>query len=134
LPPRGYRRGPCGGRGAIGQQRALPGRGLHCASALEGRVPRMTARRGAMTLALLLAITAGPAAAGEVAGADAAVDAATPAATPVEVAVIPAPTRTTNGLTIYERFVGGLAQPECTDASPRWRKHFAHVPNQLTAG
>ena len=46
----------------------------------------------------------------------------------------PSPAQTTSGVTIYERFVGGLAQPACAEASPRWRKHFAHVPGQLAAG
>ncbi|MBB1471485.1 MULTISPECIES: lytic transglycosylase domain-containing protein [unclassified Luteimonas] len=37
------------------------------------------------------------------------------------------------GVDIYEAFVGGLGQPACEDASPRWESHFAHVPAQLAA-
>lgn len=40
----------------------------------------------------------------------------------------------TNGIGIYARFVEGLAQPGCENASPRWRAHFAHVPGQLASG
>ena len=40
----------------------------------------------------------------------------------------------TSGTAIYDRFVEGLAQPACEDASPRWRAHFAHVPGQLVSG
>ncbi|GGK01805.1 lytic transglycosylase domain-containing protein [Luteimonas terricola] len=118
----------------------------------------MTARTGAATLALLWAIAAGPIVAGEASDTPAgevaplaapaapdeplAADAAggppaqaAPAAAPaLAAAVVPAPARATNGVTIYERFVDGLAQPGCTDASPRWRSHFAHVPDQLAAG
>ncbi|MGY1531154.1 lytic transglycosylase domain-containing protein [Luteimonas sp. A649] len=115
----------------------------------------MRARTCATALALLLAIFAGPAAAGQTGqvavdeGSAAAsgsptgplaIEAAgakpTPAAptSPAQSAVVPAPAGATNGVTIYERFVDGLAQPGCTDASPRWRQHFAHVPGQLVAG
>ncbi|NLA67920.1 MAG: lytic transglycosylase domain-containing protein [Gammaproteobacteria bacterium] len=38
-----------------------------------------------------------------------------------------------SGTAIYARFVDGLAQRECGDASPRWRAHYAHVPGQLAA-
>ena len=120
-------------------------------------------RAGIVALALLLA-GAGPLAAGEsgqppapaedvsppAAEALTIVDAGTgetvtpdvlaPAAAPIapaptgRAAAVPAPVRTTNGVTIYERFVDGLAQPACDDASPRWRAHFAHVPGQLASG
>ena len=50
----------------------------------------------------------------------------------VAVPAIAAPT-TRSGVEIYERFVEGLAQPECRDTSPRWESHFAHVPAQLAA-
>ena len=95
--------------------------------------------------ALLLALLAGPLAAGApVAGEADATDAVTSAtqaaaasdATPEgPTAAVPAPdpTRTTTGGAIYERFVEGLAQPECDDASPRWSAHYAHVPAQLVA-
>ena len=112
----------------------------------------MTVRTRATALALLLAVVAGPGAAGD--GGDAptdAIGAGGPAealvddaaalgpeppapAGAAQAAVVPAPSPATNGVTIYERFVGGLAQPACTDASPRWRKHYAHVPGQLAAG
>jgi len=43
-----------------------------------------------------------------------------------------AQTGTRNGREIYQRFRDGLADPECkTDASARWRAHFAHAPGQL---
>jgi membrane-bound lytic murein transglycosylase D len=41
---------------------------------------------------------------------------------------------TRNGREIYERFREGLADPNCeTDASVRWKTHFAHAPRQLAA-
>ena len=107
---------------------------------------------------LLLALAAGPLAAAEtapVAGQDAraaaagtvgpesarATSASATDAPEASIAVAPAPTgnaaavpepdRTTTGAAIYQRFVEGLAQPGCEDASPRWRAHFAHVPEQL---
>lgn len=49
-------------------------------------------------------------------------------------AAVPAPPPASNGVAIYERFVEGLAQASCDDASPRWRAHFAHVPEQLASG
>lgn len=98
-----------------------------------------------MALAMaLLAASAGPALAGkQAAGGVAAAPPATgsgdaaaaaPEDAPAPAAAVPAPARTTNGVTIYERFVDGLAQPACADASPRWRAHFAHVPGQLASG
>src|SRR5690606_39007445 len=48
-------------------------------------------------------------------------------------AAVPAPLPATSGVAIYQRFVEGLAQPGCEDASPRWRQHFAHVPGQLVS-
>jgi membrane-bound lytic murein transglycosylase D len=43
-----------------------------------------------------------------------------------------AQTGTRNGREIYQRFRDGLADPECkTEASTRWRAHFAHAPRQL---
>lgn len=50
-----------------------------------------------------------------------------------QAAAVPGPERATSGAAIYQRFVEGLAQPGCEDASPRWRAHFAHVPGQLAA-
>lgn len=69
---------------------------------------------------------AGPAASG---AGDAPPGAAAPAA-----AAPAAPVPAASGLAIYERFVEGLAQPGCADASPRWRAHFAHVPGELASG
>ena len=51
-----------------------------------------------------------------------------------QAAAVPAPAGATSGTAIYDRFVEGLAQPACEDASPRWRAHFAHVPGQLVSG
>ncbi|MBJ6983109.1 lytic transglycosylase domain-containing protein [Luteimonas sp. MC1750] len=118
-------------------------------------------RGGALAAAaLLLALTAGPVAAGDaVAGDAAAGDAAagkvvaearaaldppppgpeasegTPVAPPPtgNAAAVPAALPATSGVAIYQRFVEGLAQPACEDASPRWRQHFAHVPDQLVS-
>ncbi|MEN1928596.1 lytic transglycosylase domain-containing protein [Luteimonas sp. MJ250] len=102
----------------------------------------MTVGAGA-TLALLLAFAAGPAHAAvgaaptgaENAGnevAPAAADA--PAAEPASPVLAPAgQDRMANGAGIYQRFVDGLAQPGCDDASPRWRAHYAHVPGQLAS-
>ena len=38
-----------------------------------------------------------------------------------------------NGLDIYRRFRGGLADPSCDKAATttRWKKHFSHAPGQL---
>ncbi|MDH5823770.1 transglycosylase SLT domain-containing protein [Luteimonas sp. RD2P54] len=39
-----------------------------------------------------------------------------------------------SGREIYARFREGLADPECTaEQSERWRRHFAHVPDDLAA-
>ncbi len=122
------------------------------------------AQAGGAALALLLALAAGPAAAGDTdpaskpAQVQPVLAAVTPPADPgigggeagpspppatsgpdaplpgTQAAAVPAPARVTNGVTIYERFVEGLAQPACDDASPRWRAHFAHVPEQLASG
>lgn len=51
-----------------------------------------------------------------------------------QAAAVPVPDSVTSGTAIYGRFVEGLAQPGCEDASPRWRAHFAHVPEQLVSG
>lgn len=60
--------------------------------------------------------------------------AGTPAAPTVQLAVPATGTPDARtGVDIYEEFVGGLAQPACEDASPRWESHFAHVPAQLAA-
>src|SRR5690606_768444 len=46
--------------------------------------------------------------------------------------VLPAGTR--SGLDIYRNFRAGLADPSCpADASPRWRRQFAHAPGQFVA-
>lgn len=37
----------------------------------------------------------------------------------------------TSGLAIYRAFRDGLAEPQCGNAQPRWRKHFAHAPKRL---
>lgn len=37
----------------------------------------------------------------------------------------------TTGLAIFESFRDGLAEPQCGNAEPRWRKHFAHAPRRL---
>ena len=42
------------------------------------------------------------------------------------VAVAPA-----TGLSIFESFREGLAEPQCDNAEPRWRKHFAHAQERL---
>ncbi|MEN1940971.1 lytic transglycosylase domain-containing protein [Luteimonas sp. MJ246] len=86
-------------------------------------------------LALLLASATGPLHAGDqepqaVVAAAAPLDAAGPAG---HLAVVPVPAAATSGAGIYQRFVDGLAQPACEDASPRWRAHYAHVPEQLAA-
>ena len=88
----------------------------------------MSARHGLAALALGLALQAVPAAAGAAAGAAAA---EAPAAPSRALAV---PDSATSGTAIYARFVEGLAHPDCTDASPRWRAHFAHVPDVLASG
>lgn len=84
--------------------------------------------------ALLWALAAGPAMASD-GNADAGQVGPALAPPPTgQAAAVPAPVRATSGVTIYERFVEGLAQPGCEDASPRWRQHFAHVPEQLASG
>jgi membrane-bound lytic murein transglycosylase D len=92
----------------------------------------MRARAGAFALAILLATVAqGARAAQSSTPPPADPDPATTA--PAAPAAVPAPAQATNGVTIYQRFVEGLAQPTCDDASPRWRAHFAHVPDQLAS-
>lgn len=38
---------------------------------------------------------------------------------------------TRSGLEIHKRFRQHLAEPDCANASPRWRAHFAHAPKRL---
>ncbi|KAF1695638.1 lytic transglycosylase domain-containing protein [Pseudoxanthomonas koreensis] len=57
---------------------------------------------------------------------------AAPAAMPAEGSDTPVAAPTT-GLAIFESFRDGLAEPQCRDAEPRWRKHFAHAPQRLGA-
>src|SRR5690606_21282331 len=116
--------------------RAAAGRGLRRAAALEGRVPRMSARMVAALAMLLAAAPAWAAAAAADGPFAVTVEAADEAGgeAPPEAAAVPAPAGPVRGTEIYERFVGGLAQRECESASPRWRAHFAHVPGQLAAG
>ena len=40
---------------------------------------------------------------------------------------------TRSGLAIHEKFRSHLAEPECANASPRWRGHFAHAPKRLAS-
>ncbi|MGY0611968.1 lytic transglycosylase domain-containing protein [Luteimonas sp. A501] len=93
----------------------------------------MTVGAGA-TLALLLAFAAGPAHAAGGSNEIAPPAGDMLAAEPASPALAPAgQDRMANGAGIYQRFVDGLAQPGCDDASPRWRAHFAHVPGQLAS-
>src|SRR5690606_9321946 len=117
------------------------------------RLPRMTARTFVGGLALLCAL-AGPAMAGsptavapdpvaatqtadEDRAGTAAVDAVASAAPQLPAADATRtafPPGTRSGLDIYRSFRDGLADQACpADASPRWRRHFAHAPGQLTA-
>lgn len=41
------------------------------------------------------------------------------------------PEGTRDGREIYLAFRDGLAEPRCEGESPRWQRHFAHVPRQL---
>lgn len=56
------------------------------------------------------------------------------AAHPVDPTILPGP-RQTSGLDIYQRFRGGLADPECTGGANdlRWQKHFMNAPAQLAS-
>ncbi|QDW67396.1 lytic transglycosylase domain-containing protein [Luteimonas granuli] len=105
----------------------------------------MSARPAVAALALMLALAAGPVGAigtppspdaGEGAAPPPDVGSVMPGASPPagQAAAIPAPPQATSGAAIYDRFVEGLAQPGCEDASPRWRAHYAHVPRQLASG
>ena len=38
---------------------------------------------------------------------------------------------TRSGLEIHKRFRQHLAEPDCRNASPRWRAHYAHAPKRL---
>ena len=40
---------------------------------------------------------------------------------------------TRSGLEIHKRFRQHLAEPDCRNASPRWRAHYAHAPRRLAA-
>src|SRR5690606_28211772 len=120
------------------------------AAALERRLPRVRARTLAGGLALVCAL-AGPALAVEptvpspaAVKADAAVPVETAAVDPVaadsatqsppDVPGIVLPAGTRSGLDIYRNFRAGLADPSCpADASPRWRRQFAHAPGQFVA-
>jgi membrane-bound lytic murein transglycosylase D len=85
--------------------------------------------RGSTAL-LLLALSAGAAAR------EAPLPAPPPTATPPEAApaaadAIPA---TRSGREIYRRFREGLADPDCSDSSERWRRHYAAAPRRLAHG
>ncbi|AKC85744.1 transglycosylase SLT domain-containing protein [Pseudoxanthomonas suwonensis] len=54
-----------------------------------------------------------------------------PAAAQGDHIVLPPPPSTATGLSIYDAFRGGLAEPQCGNAQPRWHKHFAHAPRRL---
>jgi membrane-bound lytic murein transglycosylase D len=56
----------------------------------------------------------------------------TPTVEPAEGTLAPILAPTT-GLAIFESFRDGLAEPQCGNAEPRWRKHFAHAPERLGA-
>ena len=36
-----------------------------------------------------------------------------------------------NGLAVLDAFIGGLAEPGCDNAEPRWLRHFAHAVDQV---
>ena len=40
---------------------------------------------------------------------------------------------TRNGLEIYHRFRNHLAEPDCSNASPRWSAHYAHATKRMAA-
>ncbi len=40
---------------------------------------------------------------------------------------------TRSGLEIHRRFREHLAEPDCSNANPRWRAHFAHAPRRMAA-
>jgi len=46
-------------------------------------------------------------------------------------AIAASPTVTRNGGELMQAFEQGLAEPDCTDASPRWRTHYAHAAAHL---
>ncbi|MGJ4730672.1 transglycosylase SLT domain-containing protein, partial [Luteimonas sp. SDU101] len=72
---------------------------------------------------------AGPATAQEPAA-----DIASAAPDVVAQAAIALPAGTRSGLEIYRSFRDGLSAPACpADASDRWRRHFAHAPDQLVS-
>jgi len=41
---------------------------------------------------------------------------------------------TRSGREIYQRFREGLANPDCSDSSERWRRHYAAAPRRLAHG
>jgi len=58
--------------------------------------------------------------------------AAQPAATATDADVATATTAAPgNGLSVYESFRAGLAEPQCSNAQARWSTHFAHAPQRL---
>jgi membrane-bound lytic murein transglycosylase D len=91
-------------------------------------------RRGCVALVAMLAC------AGAIAQEDAGSDGASAVAAPL-VADAPAPASTgpavgapRTGRDIYRRFREGLAEPECTGSSDRWRRHYAAAPRRLAHG
>ena len=81
-------------------------------------------RRGFAAL-LLLALSTG------VAGQEASPPVATPDAGAASAEPIPA---TRSGREIYQRFREGLANPDCSESSDRWRRHYAAAPRRLAHG
>ena len=81
-------------------------------------------RRGFSAL-LLLALSTGAA------GQETPAPAVPPEAGSASTEFIPA---TRSGREIYQRFREGLANPDCSDSSERWRRHYAAAPRRLAHG
>lgn len=81
-------------------------------------------RRGFAAL-VLLALSTG------VAGQEASAPVATLEAGAAPADPIPA---TRSGREVYQRFREGLANPDCSDSSERWRRHYAAAPRRLAHG
>jgi len=92
-------------------------------------------RRGSLALCAMLACAG--AFAQEAAGSDgaSAVAASLVADAPASAATAaPAVVAPRSGRDIYRRFREGLAEPECTGSSDRWRRHYAAAPRRLAHG
>lgn len=93
-------------------------------------------RRGCLALLAMLGCAGALAQEGATGGASSIQIAApvVPGGTATAGTAAPEPVAARTGRDIYRRFREGLAEPECTGSSDRWRRHYAAAPRRLAHG